>query len=326
MLALDVETGRELWRFQSVDSGPSGPLSTPTVDGDRVFAIDAEGSLYALRTGDGRSLWSCNLVDQLGAAVPGYGFSSSPLVEAGRVLVLAGGESAHNLVAFDKATGEVLWSVFHAALGSYSTPVVGTLGGVRQIVVPGGDTLYSIGSSGNILWTYKGLGYPEKNPLLLPENRIFISLTEAGHMMQLEREGGTFRLHEVWSTTAIRRSYSPSIYLDGSIYGFDNNNMTCLDARTGELRWREGLKGGSMILVDQHLIVLDALGGKLRLVVPEPTGYRERLSVDVFAATSQSVTPPSFASEHIFVRNQEEVVALKVIRIGVTAGPSKGPR
>ncbi len=316
VLAFRVRDGHQLWRFPTGTAERSydlNPLSTPTVDHGRVFALDVRGKLHVLDAEAGRLIWSRDLKD-FAASPPSYGFSTAPLIENGLVIVLAGGEKSHNLVAFDKATGETAWSVYHAKQGSYSSPVAGTLGGRRQIVVPAGDKLYAVdGSSGSLLWAHEGLPYPDRNPVLLPGDRIFMPVEEAGVMLRLAGEGRTRRLEESWRVDHLKDSYSPAVFSGGFLYGFDHNFLTCLDTASGEARWRQQLSGGSLILVDDHLLVLGQISGKLHLVAASPEGYRERARAQVFEAGQSSFAPPSFAAGRIFLRSSEEMAAYAVV-------------
>src|SRR5450759_5188295 len=112
VLALDVATGKQLWktptgRALSNDKG-NGPRGTPTVDGNRLYAVAGDGTLVCLATDTGKRVWGTSFVDDFKGREPHWGYSESPLVEGDRVIVTPGGSGA-SIVALNKATGAVIW-------------------------------------------------------------------------------------------------------------------------------------------------------------------------------------------------------------------------
>ena len=73
-----------------------------------------------------------------------------------------------------------------------------------------------------------------------------------------------------------------------------SSDLTCLDAKSGAISWRHTLGGGSLILVDDHLVVLDHTG-LLHLVLAIGESFEAPLSVRVLPPEPPSFTPPSFA-------------------------------
>src|SRR5262245_21335210 len=94
--ALDEEAGRPLWArriatSRSVDY--DGSRSTPTVDGNRVYALGVSGDLVCLEVESGRPVWQKNLVRDFGGSVPGWGYCESPLVDGEVVVATPGGKT-----------------------------------------------------------------------------------------------------------------------------------------------------------------------------------------------------------------------------------------
>ncbi len=316
-VAFDVTDGGELWRTALGAPVPAGsrpplqPLSTPAIGGDRVFAIRAEGRLFALDAADGAILWQRDLVDDFGASPPSYGMSTSPVLEGGRLFVLVGGREGHNLVAFDPASGEVLGSVGPALKASYATPAVGVLGGRRQLVVPAADRLYGLSLDGHApLWSHAGIAYPDRPPLLLPGGRVFLAFQEHGAMFEVAAEPWAVR--ELWRAEPLNNSYSPTVHRDGSLYGMGNGRLMCLDAGTGAIRWQQRLGMGSLLRVDDQLAVFGSLSGTLRLVAAVPEGYSETARLQVFPAGQHGSAAPSFGAGRIFVRGGAEIAAVRL--------------
>ena len=180
VICLDASDGMEVWRFRSgtkfTEQRGDGPRSMPTVDGNSVFALAATGKLYALDAHNGTKLWSHNFVEEFDSNIPTWGFSSSPLIEGNLVLVEAGGKDEKAIVAFDKKSGDVIWTNHTDAVG-YSSPIPIDFGGVRQIIFLTSKTLLSVApENGQIYWKYS---WPEginiATPIFVPDDKIFIS-------------------------------------------------------------------------------------------------------------------------------------------------------
>lgn len=108
---------------------------------------------------------------------------------------------------------------------------------------------------------------------------------------------------------------NPSVHHKGQIYGFGGQSgefLTCLDAATGKVRWSTRIYRGHLVLAGDTLVVLSNAAGSLRLVAPDPAGYKELLKLDVLAPGARTPTPPTVAAGRIFVRNYEEIVGISV--------------
>ena len=320
-IAFDAGSGRELWRtplgdtYRGHDGSRDGPISTPTVEGGRVFLVAPHGRLVALDAGDGHVVWSHDLPKEYGAAVPSYGFATSPVAAGGRVIVQAGGEKENYLVAFEQASGKVAWAASPGAGAVYVSPVLATLHGVPQLVTVSADKVLGLSpADGSLLWSLPRPNEPEpsRSPLVLPDGRVFVPSWNEGALIAVTREGTAFKAAEVWRRPVLKSSYSPTVFHDGHLYGFNGAYLVCVDAATGDVKWRQKVYGGSLILVDGHLVLLGESSGDLRVAEATPAGYREKLKTSVFNAGSSSFTGPSWAGGRVYLRNVEEIVALEI--------------
>jgi outer membrane protein assembly factor BamB len=330
-VAFDVASGRELWRaplgeiYRGHDGSKDGPVSTPTVDGARVYVVGPRGMLVALEAADGRVAWSHDLTKELGAPAPFYGFGTSPVVVGGRVVVQAGGEKQHHLVAFDAATGKLAWTVQHASGAAYVTPVLATIHGVPQLVTVSADKVLALDpKDGALLWSQArpSENEPSRPPLVLPDGRVLVHSWNEAALVAVAREGGTFKATEVWRKPTIKSSYSPTVFHDGFLYGLNGAYLVCVDPASGDVKWRQKVYGGNLILVGGHLVVLSESSGDLRVAEATPKGYREKLKASVFNPGSACFTGPSWAGGRLFLRNVEELVALELV--AATPGAAGG--
>lgn len=325
IVALDADSGKELWRrsvgaaFLGRDGSHDGPLSTPTADGRRIFALSPRGRLLAHAADDGRLLWDVDLVSRFQAVAPDYGFTSAPLIDGDRLVVVAGGPEAQ-LIAFEKTTGKVVWARAHGQGSSYASPVIASLAGVRQIVVPAGDRIYGVEpENGGLLWSYDEA--PFASFQVGSGDRLMLAFFVGVAMIGVHHDGDAWQVEERWRNPGFRSPYSPVVFHAAATYGFDGLFLTSLDATNGELRWRRRIYDGSVTAVDDHLAVLGRTSGQLRIVEATAEDFRERARAGVFQPGATSFTPPAFAGERFYLRNLEEIVAFDVV--GYTSSEGK---
>jgi outer membrane protein assembly factor BamB len=320
LTALDPATGRTLWRtrlgetYRGHDGSKDGPVSTPTVDGARVFIVGPRGVLLAADAATGRELWRVDLAKDLQAPSPFYGFATSPLVVGGRVIVSVGGE-AHNLSAFDAATGQRLWSVAHSKKSGYGSPVQATLGGEAQVLVLAGDLVYGVrAEDGALRWSHATgwTGESSRPPLVLPGDRVLVPGDNESKLLQVTASGGQQTALQLWVSPRLKGGFSPTVFHDGRIVGMNGAYLVSLDAETGDAVWRHKVYSGSLILVDGHAVILGDGSGDLRIGRLTPKGFEERLTRPVFNAGAASFTGPSLAGSRLYLRNVEEAVALEL--------------
>lgn len=312
-LAFDGATGKQLWRAridgEYNDGQGDGPRSTPTVDGEMVYALSANGKLAALRAGNGQVAWQHDLRAEYGANPPQWGISTSPLVEGNLLIVNVGGAGNKSVVAFDKTSGKVVWTSQGDGAG-YSAPIAITVRGVRQIIVFTADAILSLApKDGRLFWRSAWKTSYDVNaatPIFFPPDKLFVSsgYDTGSALLQINRTN----VAEVWRSRGMKNQFSSSVLHDGVLYGFDNATFKAIDAATGNERWKQrGFGHGSLILAGGQLVVLSDRG-KLALVSATPEEYRELGSAQVLEG--KCWTSPSLADGRLYVRNEEQLIAL----------------
>ena len=319
VICLNEETGEEIWRFKTGDKyyerqGGNGPRSQPTVDGDRVFVLSAEGWLYALNAKDGKKLWLVDLYDGLGSRVPKFGFSTSPLVE-GDLLLLEVGTRQGTFIALDKTNGAVKWAS-QRDIVSYSSPIAVDIAGIRQVVFVSGEAAVGLSpTDGKLYWRFPWSTSYDLNiatPILVPPDHIFISsgYDHGAALLQIEPQGEGLSVKKVWESRGMKNHFGTSLLIGDYIYGFDNAILKCIEAKTGKEQWRHrGYGKGTLIYADGQLIILSDKG-KLALADASPTEFREKASAQVLSG--KCWTPPTLANGKIFVRDMHKIVCLDV--------------
>ncbi|MCA9187511.1 MAG: PQQ-binding-like beta-propeller repeat protein, partial [Planctomycetales bacterium] len=111
LLSLDADTGEELWCQtigEILDNGwGDGPRGTPTIDGDRIYAMSGQGVVVCCNLDDGQLRWQVSM-EKLGGEIPQWGYTESVLVDGEHVLCTPGGKDGA-MVALNKMSGEVVW-------------------------------------------------------------------------------------------------------------------------------------------------------------------------------------------------------------------------
>ena len=317
VVCLDASNGEEIWRFRTdskfTNNHGDGPRSMPTVHGDVVFALGAKGKLFALDAHHGGRLWEHDLVKEFGSKIPRWGFATSPLVEANLLVVEVGGKDAKSVVAFDKKSGDVIWTSPTDAPG-YSSPIAITSNGIRQIITFTSQGPVSVSpTDGQIYWKYNWpRGINIATPVFIPESQIFISAAydKGAVLVEMNSDNGAVTVDKVWKSHVMKNHFNASVLHHNYLYGFDNAMLKCIEANTGAEQWvARGFGKGSLILADGNLIVLGE-GGKLALVEATPLEFREKGGVQLLHG--KCWTAPSLAGGKLYVRNHEEMVCLDV--------------
>jgi hypothetical protein len=154
----DIANGKEVWAtphgeaFRN-DRG-DGPRGTPTIDGDRLYALGGAGDLSSLDLKTGKVVWTMNVLSKFGGENIKWGISESPLVIGDKVLVNAGGPGA-SIVALKKTDGTLIWKSQSDEAG-YSSAIPVEIGGTTQVIFFTGNRALGLDvSDGKLLWEYK---------------------------------------------------------------------------------------------------------------------------------------------------------------------------
>ncbi len=315
--AYDVRTGLELWtnRWRAVfreAMGGDGPRATPTWSAGLVYVLGALGELRCLEEATGRLVWRKNILDDNRARNLPWGMAASPLVVDENVVVLPGGPNGRSVVAYNRRSGERAWAALDEPQ-AYSSPMLVTLAGRRHLLVVSGSRLIGLApEGGEVLWSYPWVTTLDINvaqPLVLGQDRVFISSAYdiGAAVVEISGTGGGFGVREIWRNVRMKNKFTSSVLHDGFIYGLDESILACMDAATGELKWKGGRYGyGQVLLASGRLIVLTE-EGDLVLVAASPDGHQELARSP--AIEGKTWNHPAMAGGRLLVRNLGEMAA-----------------
>jgi len=319
VVAYDLAAGRALWshtdsaRYFTTLAG-EGPRANPTIVGQRVFVQGATGWLNCLDLTTGRVLWGKDILKENNGGVPDWGLSSSPLVFDDLVVANPGGSSNRAVVAYRVEDGGVRWTAGRRG-ASYSSPLSATILGARQVLLFGGTFAGHDAASGEVLWEHR---WPGGHPLVAMPLRVSGTdwILSSGYgtgsaRISVSRDGaGKWSAKQVWRTNRLKSKFANPILHQGHVYGLDDGIMACLDATTGDLKWKDGKYGHGQILLVGDLLLIMAESGEVVLLDPRPDGLRELTRFT--ALTDKTWNPPALAGEYLLVRNDKEAACFRL--------------
>src|SRR5262249_14028617 len=256
--------------------------TAPTVDGDRLYAVTANGDYVCLATETGKELWRKHFQKDFDGKKSGWGHCDYPLVDGDHLILTPGGEKA-TVVALDKKTGDVVWkcSLPGGDLAAHSVLVAAEIGGVRQYVNHLGKTMVGVAAAdGKLLWTYTGLAPQVATthaPVVDKDTIFFASGYRAGHLLlKMENKRGAFTVNEVYKGSG---DYVPWLgsptSVDGHLFINTNRGLACLDRKDGSIVWKEDL-GRCTYTVADGRIYIRAQKVVVTLADADAAGFRKR--------------------------------------------------
>jgi outer membrane protein assembly factor BamB len=319
VVAFDAASGKLLWstpngrRFRN--NRGDGPRATPTVEGDRLYALGGSGDLVCLDAASGRVHWTINVLQRFRASNISWGLSESVLVVGEKLLVNAGGSGA-SIVALDKKDGSVLWKSQSDEAG-YSSPVLMETGGVTQVVFFTGERALGLDlRDGRLLWDYLRVANRTANVAtpVVRGNRVFLS-SDYGTgcaLLEIASDGRGVRAAEVYFNRDMRNHHSSSVLVGDYLYGFSSSVLTAMRFSDGTVAWKDRSVGkGSLVYADGHLYCYSETG-IVGLVEATPAAYREKGRFRIDAGSLPTWTHPVVVGGRLYLRDQDTLYSFDV--------------
>ena len=355
LTCLDSRTGELLWKFEYptdyVDmlGYNDGPRSSPVVDGRLVYILGAGGMLHCVRAEDGKLVWKVDTADKFGVVQNFFGVGTTPVVEGDLLIVMIGGSPAESqdagrfdldravgsgtgIVAFDKRTGEVKYTITDE-LASYSTPQTATIDGRCWCFVFARGGLVGFDPlSGKVDFHYPWRArlrdsVNASTPVVVGAEVFISECYGPGSSLLRVRPGG---YEVVWRdppgrNKAMKTHWNTPVYHEGYLYGSSGRysgdaELRCVEWSTGKVMWSQpGLRRASLLYVDGHFVCLGE-DGVLRLVEATPKEYVQVAEAVVREGphTAPLIKPPAWSGPILscgllYARGDDRLVCMRLI-------------
>jgi outer membrane protein assembly factor BamB len=310
---LDLNGGKPVWNApvgeaMNQDRGP-GPRGTPTVDGDRVYALAENGTLACIRAKDSHIAWHKNILRDFGGRNPHWLLSESPLVD-GNKLVFSPGGSGAAIVAVDKMTGRDVWlSKELSDPAGYSSIIAADIDGVRTYMTLTARAGVGVrASDGKLMWRYERPANGTANCAtpVYSQNKVFYTSAygTGGGLLNLKTQDGMVTADEAYFNREMMNHHGGVVLVNGYLYGFSNAILTCMEFTTGKVAWKHRSVGkGSLTYADGKLFLLGE-GSVAGLAKATPDAYEELGRFDIPDSGRPSWAYPVVCGGKLYIRNQ----------------------
>jgi outer membrane protein assembly factor BamB len=293
LICFDQADGNRRWTLKTGPAWNSGnpawqsSRSTPTVDGDRVYAMTPEGKLFCCST-EGKEIWKKDLKAEFGGdKADGWGYSESPLID-GELLVCTPGKSKNTMVALNKLTGEKVWSTSRDGDrgAGHASIVISEISGTKVYVTTTGSGAIGVrAKDGKLLWTYD----IDKTTAVIPtpivrDDLVFFAAGygRGGALLKQVPDGDGVKVEEIYGLkTELANKHGGIVLVGDYLYGDsdDKGIPFCAELMSGKIVWKErgsGKNSASVAAADGHIYIRYS-DGTMTLVEANPTkdGFKE---------------------------------------------------
>jgi outer membrane protein assembly factor BamB len=287
--ALSTQDGKVIWttRVGNVGLPNQEPpyakaRSTPTVDGDFLYALGSDGDLACLEAKTGKLRWTKNIRTEFAGQPGTWAYAESPLVDGDAVVVTPGGAQA-TMVALNKKTGALIWksAIPGGDPAGYASAIVVQGGGRKQYVQLLEKGLVGVDAkTGQFLWrNSEAAKGPAQffTPIARGELVYGGALSVGGVMVRLKADGSGVAAEQVYFTRGLPNGIGGAVLVGDHIYGTESGQkLVAAEFTTGKVKWTaDSISWSSIAAADGHLY-LHGFNGDIALVEASPESYREK--------------------------------------------------
>jgi hypothetical protein len=339
VVCLDAATGDTIWEYRyDLPFEPAGlypgPRSTPAWADGKVYVISPDLVVGCLDE-DGRLIWKLDLQDRFHGRGTDFGYSASPVIVGGLLLLPVGGTGA-SLVALDRADGSVVWAAGDDP-ASYSTLLPIHLEDRALVVglLQNGLVVHDL-KSGELLFRVPlSHGYDEHSAApVYVEPYVFVSgpfrsgadLYRLGWIRNRTQDVDpaskvTLRADPVWFSPNLLNDVASSLHWQGHLFGFDltepqarvhrpsRGEFRCLELAAGKTVWSSDQTGQCSVLAVDGKLILFNDKGELTLCRARADRFEELARTTLFGGQI-CWTAPALANKRLFLRTQSTAACL----------------
>ena len=366
MSVLDEKTGKKLWEVEIKDFISDTvynrySIGSPAVDPEtkRVYLLTAYG-VFVCWDYDGKEIWRHSLMEEIGRMTFPNSKVGCPVIEGDLVIVRgitsnwgADGPAADRFYAYDKITGELVWSTLPGESppkdSSFSTPVLETRDGKRVFYAGTGcgNIVCVNARNGKALWRHKmSKGGVNNTPLIYKDTIIMIhgeenpDTADKGRLLAVklpkkfdkeqiiedpEVNKEAWQGAEAWRIHLRAETSSPVLYGSHVYLVDDDGKLSSVNADNGELEWQIPVAAHnihSSPLVVDGLIYFNTEQGKLTIVKP---GEKSAEILKVIELDGIGLAQPAVINGHLFVHTQNKFYCFNMENSGITTDTVAAP-
>lgn len=308
--------GKPIWSAklgqQGEHGGYHGPRGQPTVDGDAIYVLGQFGELVCYSAADGKEVWRKNLSKDFDGAKGDWGYSESVLIDGDQLICTPGGTKGA-VLALNKKSGSPLWRTTGFTDGAqYVSPVIATIGGVKQYVQMTMKSVVGVSTDGKVLWRADRKGSTAVIPTAVVRDDLVYVTSGYGvgcNLFKITKQGETFTAKQVYANKTMVNHHGGVVLVGDHLYGYsDGKGWTCQKFATGEMVWSDKKLGkGSVIYADGRLYLRSESGrGTVALLEASPAGYNEVGRFDQPDRSKQNSWPhPVISNGRLYLRDQD---------------------
>lgn len=287
--ALSIDNGKAIWttRVGNVGNPNQNPpypkaRSTPTIDGNFVYALGSDGDIACLEAKTGKLRWAKNIRKEFRGQPGEWAYAESPLVDGDAVVVTPGGPEA-TMVALNKKTGAVIWksAIPGGEPAGYASAIVVQAAGRKQYVQLLSKGMVGVDAkTGQFLWRYPDVAKGPAQyftPVARGEFVYCGALGVGGGMVRLKSNGAGVLAEPVYFTRGLPNGIGGAVIVGDYLYGTEaGQKLLAVEFATGKVMWEAPDFGwGSIAAADGHLYV-HLVSGDYILVEATPKGFRQK--------------------------------------------------
>ena len=300
--------------------------STPTLEGERIYATSGRGQMNCFDISDGKLIWKVNVDSLYQADWHIWGVAETPLIVEDKIFSVPAGDQTA-MVALDKVTGELIWK--SESIGnkrSYVSPVLFQYKNLNQIVAFTTRQVFAVDmETGNVQWKYgfsariseltgeKESDYINANSPIIKDNQIFVSqgYNTMSVMLEVAEDGKSVK--ELWVDRTLDCHHHGVVEIDNYIYGSNwygnrDGRWVCLDWKTGEVRYvTKWNNKGVSVSADGMLYLYSENPGMVGLAKPDKDGLEIISSFEVDFGSGQHWAHPFIAEGLLLIRHGESI-------------------
>lgn len=325
LLALDAETGEEIWAtpFREIlgNGWGDGPRSTPSVVDGMVYALSGEGALICAKASDGSVVWQKEMTTDFGGKVPNWGYSESPLIDGDKIITTPGGSDG-TMLALNRMTGEKIWQSLDIADNChYSSVIRAEHNGKPQYIQLTKGTLFGVSvDDGSLLWSSEWNGRTAVIPTPIYHDGSVYIASGYGVGCKLVAVNDNNPV-DTWVNKNMINHHGGVILLDGHLYGYsDGKGWSCQDIKTGDLVWSEkkALEKGCIAYADGKFYCVSEKTGDVVLIDATADRWKERgrfrldPQTKIRASKGKVWTHPVISNGKLYLRDQDLIYAYDI--------------